>query len=259
MIKAVFFDIDGTLVSFKTHKVPQSTIDAIAELRRKGIKVFIATGRGYSQVNNLGDLKFDGYITLNGSCSLTGDLEIIHKNPIPQKDIESLIRYQKGVKAFPCAFVTADEVFVSGWNDEVGEIERLLQINFEPVREITYALDKEILQVVSFFGQDKEEEMMQEVFPNCSSARWNPLFTDVIAKGNSKSLGIDKVLDYYDIDLSESMSFGDGGNDIPMLKHTPISVVMGNAKDEVKQYGTIVTDSVDENGVWNALKKLALI
>ena len=43
MIKAVFFDIDGTLVSFKTHKLPDSTVRALDLLREKGIKVFIAT------------------------------------------------------------------------------------------------------------------------------------------------------------------------------------------------------------------------
>ena len=55
MVKAIFFDIDGTLVSFKTHEVPRSTIDALDILRKKGIKVFIATGRHYSSINNLGD------------------------------------------------------------------------------------------------------------------------------------------------------------------------------------------------------------
>ena len=43
MIKAVFFDIDGTLVSFKTHRVPDSTKRAIAILRAKGIRVLIAS------------------------------------------------------------------------------------------------------------------------------------------------------------------------------------------------------------------------
>ena len=52
MIKAVFFDIDGTLVSFKTHTIPQSTLDALALLREKGIKVFIATGRHFCSINN---------------------------------------------------------------------------------------------------------------------------------------------------------------------------------------------------------------
>ena len=32
MIKAAFFDIDGTLVSFKTHRMPASTRRALAEL-----------------------------------------------------------------------------------------------------------------------------------------------------------------------------------------------------------------------------------
>ncbi|WP_291255249.1 HAD hydrolase family protein [Fusobacterium sp.] len=45
MIKAVFFDIDGTLVSFETHRVPESTLNSIKELQAKGIKVFVATGR----------------------------------------------------------------------------------------------------------------------------------------------------------------------------------------------------------------------
>ena len=48
MIKAVFFDIDGTLVSFKTHKLPDSTVRALDLLREKGIKVFIATGDGFT-------------------------------------------------------------------------------------------------------------------------------------------------------------------------------------------------------------------
>ena len=53
MIKAVFFDIDGTLVSFKTHKLPDSTVRALDLLREKGIKVFIATGRQLQSINNL--------------------------------------------------------------------------------------------------------------------------------------------------------------------------------------------------------------
>ena len=72
MIKAVFFDIDGTLVSFKTHKLPDSTVRALDLLREKGIKVFIATGRQLQSINNLGTQEFDGYVTLNGGYCLAG-------------------------------------------------------------------------------------------------------------------------------------------------------------------------------------------
>ena len=43
MVKAIFFDIDGTLLSMKTHRVPDSARRALEELRRKGIKLFLAT------------------------------------------------------------------------------------------------------------------------------------------------------------------------------------------------------------------------
>ena len=72
MIKAVFFDIDGTLVSFKTHRIPLAVRNAIEALRRQEIKVFIATGRHWRVINNLEGLDFDGFITLNGSCCYVG-------------------------------------------------------------------------------------------------------------------------------------------------------------------------------------------
>ena len=64
-IKAVFFDIDGTLVSFKNHKMPASTKEALWQLHNNGIKIFIATGRFKDGLEVLGDIPFDGYITLN--------------------------------------------------------------------------------------------------------------------------------------------------------------------------------------------------
>ena len=45
------------------------------------------------------------------------------------------------------------------------------------------------------------------------------------------------------------MAFGDGGNDIAMLKHAGVGVAMGNASDEVKGYADMITDSVDDDGI----------
>ena len=63
MIKALFFDIDGTLVSMKTHTIPTSAVESIAQAKRKGVKVFIATGRPYAIINNIDSILpfIDGY------------------------------------------------------------------------------------------------------------------------------------------------------------------------------------------------------
>ena len=56
-IKALFFDIDGTLVSFKTHKIPQSTVDALEQAKKNGVEVYISTGRPQLLITNLGQIE----------------------------------------------------------------------------------------------------------------------------------------------------------------------------------------------------------
>lgn len=65
MIKVIFFDADGTLLSHKLNAVPESTRAAIAQIRKKGIKTVIATGRHMIELSKLPimDLDFDGFLT----------------------------------------------------------------------------------------------------------------------------------------------------------------------------------------------------
>ena len=91
MIKALFFDIDGTLVSFKTHEIPVSTIEALTAAKAKGIHIFISTGRPRVIINNLSALQernlIDGYITMNGAYCFVEDT-VIYKSPIPTAEEE---------------------------------------------------------------------------------------------------------------------------------------------------------------------------
>ena len=69
MIKALFFDVDGTLVSFNTHTIPTSTVDALKEAKKRGVKLFIATGRPIQLLNNIPEVEhiMDGYILATGA------------------------------------------------------------------------------------------------------------------------------------------------------------------------------------------------
>ena len=83
MTKALFFDIDGTLVSFETHRIPSSTIEALEAAHAKGLKIFIATGRPKAIINNLSELQdrnlIDGYITMNGAYCFVGETSYLQK------------------------------------------------------------------------------------------------------------------------------------------------------------------------------------
>lgn len=256
MIKALFFDIDGTLVSFNTHAIPQSTVDAINEAKRKGLKVFISTGRPKAIINNLGSLTFDGFITMNGAFCYIED-KIIYKNSIPKEDVESAMRMIKE-KNITSVMVSQEQIHVVNPSEFSERFSKELAVQEIPTIGIEEILSQEIFQFSPFITIEEEPAFMEQL-PHCEAGRWHPTFADIVAKGNGKQRGIDEMIKHIGIDLSETMAFGDGGNDIGMLRHVQIGVAMGNAKEDVKASADYVTDTVDDDGIVKALKHFNII
>lgn len=258
MIKAVFFDIDGTLVSFATHSIPQSTLDVVKRTRREGVKVFIATGRPAVMIDNLGELEYDGIISSNGAVCTLSSGEVIHHEGITPEDVDRLIAYQKH-SPMPIGFATDDEFFACDWyvgGNKAEEVWRLLNCPEPRQCDIEEARGKSIVQLVPFFSAEDEPRIMNEVLIESEANRWHRDFADCIAKGNNKATGIDHVCRYYGISPNETAAFGDGGNDIPMLLHAGIGIAMGNADENVKRAADRVADHVDRNGVSKALNEI---
>lgn len=258
MIKALFFDIDGTLVSFKTHTIPLSTTEAIYKAKQKGIRVFISTGRPKVIIDNLGNLEFDGFITMNGAfCYMGKDEEIIHRNNIPQQDVEAAIRFVEERK-ITCIFVTEDRMQVINPGKYSEAFSKELAIPILPEILTNDISGQDVFQISPFITQEEESDLLS-LLPNCESGRWHPAFTDVVAKGNGKQRGIDEIIKRIGISLEETMAFGDGGNDIGMLHHAGIGVAMGNARENVKAIADYVTDTVDNDGIYKALQHFNVI
>ena len=91
MIKAIFFDIDGTLLDHSPKgggRIPPSTLRCLEALRKKGIKLFVATGRIPAMVTFLEDLfSFDGFVTLNGQLALDREGRVLHRMAHHPQDI----------------------------------------------------------------------------------------------------------------------------------------------------------------------------
>ncbi len=256
MIKAIFFDIDGTLVSFNTHQIPDSTFKALKQLKENGIKIFIATGRGKDGLFVLKDFEFDGYITLNGQYCYTKD-KVIYENTIDKNDLQHLLDYLE-TYPFPCGFTEENTKYFNMRDERVDEIHAITHNDDHPSGDCSQVIYHKVYQCMCFVNEDEEKELLK-VMPHCISARWHPLFCDVSPIGGTKQNGIDQFLKYYDIDLSETMAFGDGGNDKQMLEHVAVSVAMGNANDELKEIADYVTDDVDNDGIVKALQHYNLI
>lgn len=258
MTKIVFFDIDGTLVSFNTHNIPQTALDAIKSIRSKGIKVWIATGRPMPFINNLGDLEYDGIISATGAHCQTKNGEVIYSKPVDKDDIQRMIEHQLKT-GLAVAYAGNEQAIMTapnGITENAKEIFQLLNIPLPELHDPEEALGFDVMEIIAFFTKEEAPYMMSNVLKGCSDARWHPDFVDCVTKGSNKATAIDKVIAYYGFDISETMAFGDGGNDIPMLQHAAVGVAMGNASDQVKLAANVVTSSVDEDGIAKVLNNL---
>ena len=257
---ALFFDIDGTLVSFKTHAIPPSTILALTQAKANGHKVFIATGRPPLIITNLGAIEhlIDGYVTINGALCFVGD-EVIRCKEI-NKDEAWLVVRDAEAKGYGLIVVGERDVAVL---DPKGDVDRIFRgeiavENLDQARPIGEVMEQRILQLTPFFDSDYEQELMTSI-PGCTSGRWHPAFTDITARGADKGEGITAMAAHLGLDPESTMAFGDGGNDTSMIRRAGIGIAMGNALETLKQEADYVTTSVDEDGVMNALRHFELI
>ena len=75
----------------------------------------------------------------------------------------------------------------------------------------------------------------------------------------SKATGVQKVLEYLNLNVQDSYAFGDGLNDLEMIQTVGTGVAMGNAVDEAKAVANYETDRIENDGIVKALKHFELI
>lgn len=256
-IKAVFFDIDGTLVSFKTHSVPDSAIQAIKRLRERGVKVFIATGRLLRHTEVVNHIEVDGYVTVNGSYCITAEGETIFECHFPAETVEKVFELEQKY-GFTAAVMTHEDIYVDSLEGRPKEVADMINITptVANLREIIST--QRVLQMCPYIGPELEQVVMPQI-PECVASRWIDKFMDINMRGIDKSVAAAKVMAYYGLTLDEAMAFGDGGNDLPIVRDVGVGVAMENGCDELKAVADYVTASVDDDGVAKALEYYNLI
>ena len=257
---ALFFDIDGTLVSFNTHEIPASAVKALTEAKESGSQIYIATGRPPLIINNLSQIEhlINGFITINGALCYIGR-EQVCCHPIPSQDVMTCVQDSKA-KNYGLIVVGRSQVAVL---DPTGSVDRIFRqyLNvkeFDKPSPLEDVLRQDILQLTAFFDAEYEKDMLARM-PHCVSGRWHPEFTDITAREADKGKGILAIARHQGFDASRTIAFGDGGNDLSMILQAGIGVAMANATDELKQQADYITTSVDNDGILNALHHFNVI
>ncbi|NEG70152.1 Cof-type HAD-IIB family hydrolase [Bifidobacterium choloepi] len=259
-IQAAFFDIDGTLTSFETHRVPESTIEALRQLKSSGVKIFICSGRAPAFLDVIIDMipvRFDGFVCVNGQYCVDGDFNLIHKEPLSDHDVAVALDWMDAHPDVVVSYCEKDYAYFNHANEQLERSWKSLgktapRIFFDDARART-AAGHELFQFSPYISAEQEAELVA-LSDNLVGVQWAPDFYDMINNNGGKGFGMRQMARHFGFGMDATIAFGDGGNDIQMLEAAAIGVAMGNAGDDVKQRADYVTDAVDDDGIMNALK-----
>ena len=265
MRKMVCFDLDMTLLDHAVKKIPDSALEAIRQLKGQGHLVVIASGRDMD--NELSrpwakEVEPDAIVHSNGQKVTVGQ-KVLKEDFMDSGLIRRLTEF-----AWEHNFCLGFNIGRKGCyvHDEIIR-DRERRVFKEPDREFIPVenLFSHSFYAMALFGWNPEEtiraaRLVEEHFPELKC----PLFSrnegaDVIYRNVSKADGIRTLLEYYGMEEQDVVAFGDSMNDLEMIREAGIGVAMGNASDTVKQSADFVTTSVDEDGIFNALKHLNVL
>ncbi|MCC8025681.1 MAG: Cof-type HAD-IIB family hydrolase [Clostridium sp.] len=271
-IGLIAFDLDGTILDSRKNLTERS-LAALSRCAQMGIQIVPATGRAVDGIPGK-ILAIPGVryaITTNGGAIV--DLktkEILKSCTLSNAKVIELIGIMKKYNAMYDPYINGRGISQPAFIEHMGNygIEPLIQEMIRETRDIvpdTEAFvretgsDAEKLNIFFMNLADREalrEELKQVEGIIVSSSLYNNL--ELNAQGATKGDALLWLADYLGIDRMATMAFGDGENDVSMLKAAGIGVAMGNGGDSAKKAADEVTLSNDRDGVAAAIERLVL-
>lgn len=271
--KALFFDIDGTLIN-NQGEWPDSSKKAVDLVRAGGHKLFLCTGRNEVQIYPmLKDYGFDGIVSAAGATVTCGGKEIYHKY-VEKDPLEHCIDFFEG-KPMSFGIQTAsgnymDRMSYDFLQDQLVKYdlgEKVIKAINQGMHIVKSVRGHEDVQKLFYFESPEPISTVQAALGDYFLVLESSLpipgrvggAGEIMVRGTMKSTGMEHAIRYFGIAREDTIAFGDAPNDIDMLRFAGTGVAMGNAKEEVKAVADLVTGHIDEDGIYRALKELELI
>lgn len=261
MVKAVFFDLDGTLLNSKK-RVPDTAIEAIRAMRERGIKTYFASARSprLDQTLDWGEREFslfDGGIYCNGASVMTdGEMKSSYMDKEAVKEIIEIVSKYDAVHL---SLHSPDEGYA--FNFEIDEsMNKTWGLETAKVTEIDENAIQTCIKMLIFYDRLTDSktclpEALIDEFSKKLSSRTRFYVTDggktvqFGAKDVSKLSAIKLVQEKLKLNDNEISVFGDDVNDLEMISFYRNSVCMGNGAPAVKEKAGFITKANDDDGI----------
>lgn len=263
----IALDIDGTLTNDEKKLTP-ATRNALFTAQEKGLRLVLASARPSPGLFKLRDelemSKHNGILmSYNGGRITDCKGNVLSETVM---DIEETRRILRFLETLPVTVILDDgkifyvtdkngyKVEYECWNNQMTckEVKNLADfLSFSPVK-ILMSLDPEIILPI-------QAKIAAYLPKGLTVVRTAPFYLEIIPSSINKGKGLRDICNIYSIQISNSISFGDSENDIPMLQTAGMGVAMANADEAVKKAANMVTSSNNEDGIFAALEKLGVI
>ena len=260
--KAIFTDVDGTLVDTRSSIMPL-TAAAIRSCIKEGIHVVLISGRGASGIYTV----LDEYrlrcplIACSGSLIMDEDRKILYNRSITAAKAKEVADFVKR-RGFNMAvgIYSVDDWMVEDPEDwrirrEADYIKtRPRQQTFDqipddrPVNKLLCICEPE-----DILAYEKE---LAEAFPDLTVVKSASTLIEIMAHGVDKAEALERMCRHLGVSLEETIAFGDSYNDLGMLQMAGTAVVMGNAPEDIRSRFDYVTEDNEHEGIYLALKDL---
>ena len=263
-IRLLLADVDGTLVT-QEKVLTDQTVAVAQELRKAGITLAITSGRpprGMSML--IAPLKLTGAIAgFNGGVFVHPDLSVIESHVLDFATAKETLRLilDQGLDAW---VYTEKEWLIRDSNaPHVAREAWTVKFDAKVVASFT---DADLADAVKIVGVSDDldrvatcEKLAQKKLgSNASAARSQPYYLDVTHPRANKGAVVLTLSKLLNIAPEQMATIGDMPNDVLMFRNSGFSIAMGNSSDEVKSQATAVTDSNQNEGFANAVRKFIL-
>lgn len=259
MYKIIAMDFDDTILT-NDKKITDESRNYLIDLKKKGFIVVGVTGRNLNSVLDIGDVSLFNYLILNNGCDIY-DVDKQQKESIYRVDksiVNDIINKFKNVSHKIDCCSTSYYYYMS--KEYSNPLNKPFIIKVDSLDDINEDISRMNIFLKDNSNIEELEESISEIDNIDVFIMQDSNGTDrwlvVMPNGVNKSSTLELLAKRLNLNLKDVIFFGDGLNDIELMKSSGLGVAMSNALKEVKDASDDITLSNEENGVINYLKRL---
>lgn len=264
MRRIVFSDVDGTLLNSEL-KITRRTAEAIRELEKRGIPFVIISARSPSGIYPI--LEEYGFrcpiISYSGALILDENRNVLYHKGIRKAEAGRIIDYieRRGFDLTWSIFSLDQWVVKDKSDPRIIQEEATVRASSEQ-GGLDSVADAQVSKVLCICNPDAMPEIetdLKTAFPDCSIVKsWVDLL-EIMEKGVTKAAAVETLCSLWGLSPADAVAFGDNYNDVEMLQAVGHGFLMDNAPAGLKERIPLRTADNDHDGIYEALRKLALI